>query len=96
MKSEVKMFSIIVGLLPHFFCCILPCIIMVLNVILGTSFAFRLELLNHDLSDILLVISGIVIVISYFSKDKTKSEKIILYITTAIFIFSLISHSFYV
>lgn len=87
-----KLIVIGIGLLPHVLCCVLPCLLFLLNLLLGTSFAFKLEILNHALADVLLWISGIFIAVSYFLKKDSKHERIILYISTGMFAFSLIAH----
>jgi hypothetical protein len=99
-KNKKINFSIsiaIVGILSHFCCCILPVFLLLLNLVLETSFVFKLHIFNHDILDIILYLSGIFILFSFYLqikyKEVSKNKKIILYITTLMYIISLIIHS---
>jgi uncharacterized membrane protein YoaK (UPF0700 family) len=88
-KEKISIGSIIVTIISHFFCCIVPLLLMLLNFIFGTSIVFKFELFNHNIADYILYISGIFIIISFIAqfkdKDTTKNERKILYISTILY-----------
>ncbi|GMO62367.1 MAG: hypothetical protein Ta2D_08770 [Rickettsiales bacterium] len=91
MQTKNKFIIVISAIAPHFFCCILPAILMICNFIFSTSFFFDFHETFHKFEWFFLIISAFFIIKLYLEKDKDKSEKIILYITTFLFIFNLIA-----
>ncbi|MDR3290489.1 MAG: hypothetical protein LBT02_04425 [Rickettsiales bacterium] len=91
-KNKNSFIAILIGLLPHCFCCGIPFAVILINLFFGTNIVFQLKFFNEWTEYLLFAISGFFITKLYLTKDKSREERIILYITTGIFIFNLIGH----
>jgi hypothetical protein len=91
--KKISTSALIITLVTHFFCCILPTFLMLFNFIFGTSLIFEFELFSHNVADIILYISGIFVFVSFimqFFHKTDKKDKIMCYITTIMYILMLI------
>jgi hypothetical protein len=95
-KFKLSIGTILIGIFSHLFCCILPLILMFLNLILGTSFVFKIEIFQHNIVDLMLYFSGIVLVVSFITQRRhnnlSKNEKIVLWFTTFLYVVGLVLH----
>jgi hypothetical protein len=89
-KTCIK--AVFAGIGVHFFCCILPAGLAVVNLILGTDYALSLDLMGHRTEDIILIISGAALIAAGIVHFRRRIKDDMLWIAAGLWIFSVIAH----
>ena len=94
-RSSLSLAAILGGIAPHLFCCVIPTVLMAANVVFGTTLALETALFDHDAADAMLWFSGAAVLATFVMQrfdHPTRLEKTVLWITAALFFFSLAVH----
>ena len=94
-RSTISAGAVLTGVMMHMFCCIIPTALMAVNVAFGTTLALEITLFDHDAADVILWFSGAAVLVTFVLQrfDKpSRLEKIVLYVTAALFFAGLALH----
>ncbi|MDR1008797.1 MAG: hypothetical protein LBL52_00920 [Rickettsiales bacterium] len=92
--GRIGLGAVLLSLSAHMFCCILPAVVALVNLTLGTEYAFGFEIMSYNAETVLLVLSGIVLVATYVWQKRHRALDSLLYISAAIYAATLILHIF--